>query len=64
MNKRKQTPAPITDAQILVAHAEGMEAREEGKVLADNPHTARVMREAWLEGWCCVDDNARNQVEG
>lgn len=41
----------VSDHQILAAHEKGLEARENGMALADNPYVYRVLREAWLEGW-------------
>ena len=46
----KEQP-PVNDDMILTAHASGMEAREDGAALADNPYVPHVLREAWLEGW-------------
>lgn len=40
-----------SDAEILAAHASGVEMADEGAGEFDAPYKHRMLREAWLQGW-------------
>lgn len=41
----------VSDVDMMEANGEGMDAFCDGMSIHDNPHTNRLLREAWHQGW-------------